>query len=168
MEFSGQYLIMAPRIKVWQALNDEKILKQTIFGCKKICWVKEDQLELEVEVNLTVLKKTFKGDLFLSDIEVASKYTLSGRGRGGILGKVHASANIELIDREIKGDLATQLQFNAVGGGSNSIMKLGKTIIGSSAQKIIDRFFERFAQAMKVEILSIKPNKPKNQTKTEN
>ncbi len=149
MEFSGHYLIKAPRIKVWQALNDEKILKRTIFGCQEIVWVKENQLEIKIMVSLAGMKKQFIGDLFLSDIRPAQKYTLSGQGRGGILGKVHASADIELQD---SGE-DTILQFSAQGGGSKTIMKLGKSLISSSAQKIINRFFERFADVMGVEIV---------------
>jgi len=34
-------------------------------------------------------------------------------------------------------------------------MKLGKTLIGNSAQKVIDGFFERFGEAMGVEVTPI-------------
>ncbi len=149
MEFSGKYLIKASRQLVWQGLNDEKILQETIFGCQKISWVSENKLEVQILVNFGVIKKNFVGFLELSNVEPALKYTLSGKGKGGILGKVHASADIELKDEGEN----TILEFSAFGGGSSAIMSLGKSIIGSSAQKIIDRFFERFANAMQVEII---------------
>ena len=148
MQFTGRYIIDAPRIKVWEALNDEDILQKTIFGCQKISWVSKEQLELEVLVNLGVVKRVFFGDLILENVIEAKKYTLKGRGRGGILGKVHASADIELKDH----GSGTCLKFSALGGGSSAIMTLGKSIVGKSAQKIIDKFFERFAKAMGVEI----------------
>ncbi len=157
MKFSGKYIINAPRQQVWEALNDEKILKETIFGCQKIAWVSDNKLEIEILVNLGVMKKSFIGDLELANVKKAKKYTLKGSGRGGILGKVHASADIELKDYEQENGIrGTYLEFTAIGGGSSAIMSLGKTIIGSSAQRIIDRFFERFAQAMGVEITSLK------------
>ncbi len=154
MQFSGKYIIDAPRQTVWEALNDEEILQKTIFGCQKITWISNSQLEIEVLVNLGVMKKSFIGYLELEDVKEAQKYTLKGKGRGGILGKVHASADIELKDHLLDGDKSgTYLEFVAQGGGSGTIMNLGKAIIGSSAQKIIDNFFERFAKAMGVEIV---------------
>lgn len=144
MNFGGRYRLGAPRAAVWQALNDTAVLQACIPGCKRIAWTSETKLEAEIGVNLGVVKPTFTGDLTLSDIVPAQRYTLSGQGRGGLLGKAQASADITL------GDLGedTLLVFAATGGASGQIMKLGKALIGNSAQKVIDGFFERFGEAM--------------------
>ena len=42
----------------------------------------------------------------------------------------------------------TLLVFTATGGADGGIMKLGKALIGNSAQKVIDGFFDRFGEAM--------------------
>jgi len=73
---------------------------------------------------------------------------LSGRGRGGLLGLAHGSADIVLADCEA----GTELSFSATGGASGQIMKLGRALIGNRAQYVIDGFFERFAAAMQVRI----------------
>lgn len=148
MDFGGRYRVAATRDAVWTALNDTEILKACIPGCKRIDWVSESALELEVAVNLGVVHPTFKGDLFLSDIVPAERYRLTGQGRGGLLGKAQAGADISLAD--LDGD--TLLSFAATGGASGQIMKLGKALIGNSAQKIIDGFFERFGDAMGAEV----------------
>ncbi|MOA64014.1 hypothetical protein D3C78_1899330 [compost metagenome] len=49
----------------------------------------------------------------------------------------------------------TILSFGADGGASGQIMRLGKAIIGNSAQKIIDGFFLRFGEAMGAEVTPI-------------
>ena len=90
----------------------------------------------------------FKGDLALTGIVPAERYTLTGRGKGGLLGLAEGSADIVLSDRGEQ----TLLVFDAKGGASGQIMKLGKAIIGNSAQKIIDGFFERFGAAMGAEV----------------
>ncbi|RUT28765.1 carbon monoxide dehydrogenase [Arsenicitalea aurantiaca] len=144
MDFGGRYFLRAERLAVWAALNDAAVLKAAIPGCKKIEWVAEDQLELEIAVNLGVMKPVFAGDLFLSAITPAERYTLSGKGRGGLLGLAEGSADIVL--RDIAG--GTELSFSATGGASGQIMKMGKALIGNSAQKVIDGFFDRFARAM--------------------
>ena len=195
MEFSGTYLIFADRWHVWRALNDTQVLQRAIPRCQNIRWSSPATLDLTIQVNLGVMKPKFSGELTLSDVDEAQKYTLSGRGRGGVLGLAHGSADIKLADREIAPDdfarlhedgywpdldrenkdaphlqnaqagiydfeslsTGTLLTFSANGGASKHIMALGKTIIGKSAQGIIDRFMARFSDAMGVPML------PKNE-----
>lgn len=148
MEFGGHYIIAAPRIAVWAALNDTAVLKAAIPGCHKIEWAGETSLDLEIKVNLGVMQPVFKGELALSDITPAQRYTLSGRGKGGLLGLAEGSADIILSDEGEQ----TRLRFVADGGASGQIMRLGKSLIGNSAQRVIDGFFERFGAAMGAEV----------------
>lgn len=144
MDFGGRYTIAAPRVAVWAALNDTAMLKAAIPGCHSIAWASETTLDLEIKVNLGLVHPVFRGDLALSDIVPAERYTLTGKGKGGLLGLAEGSADIILDD---DGE-DTLLVFQAKGGASGQIMRLGKAIIGNSAQKVIDGFFERFGEAM--------------------
>jgi len=146
MQFGGRYLFEAPRDRVWSALNDTAVLKAAIPGCSRIDWVSDTTLEADVSVNLGVAKPVFSGELFLKDIDPAVRYTLSGRGKGGLLGLAHGEAEIALADSGEN----TELAFTATGGASGRIMSMGRALIGKSAQSVIDRFFERFAAAMGV------------------
>ncbi len=148
MEFGGRYLFSAPRVAVWAALNDAEMLKAAIPGCRRIDWTGETTLDLEIQVNLGVMKPVFGGDLELRDIVPAERYTLAGKGRGGMLGMAEGAADIVLADAEG----GTELVFTARGGADGGIMKLGKALIGSSAQKVIDGFFNRFGAAMGVTV----------------
>ena len=141
MEFGGRYHFSAPRTAVWAALNDTERLKAAIPGCRRLDWTARDHLELELEVNLGLIRPVFTGELKLSDIVPAERYTLSGRGRG-MIGMAEGAARIVLADA---GD-GTEMVFTAVGGGDNAVMKLGKTLIGKSAQRVIDHFFETFGK----------------------
>jgi len=144
MDFGGRYRIMAPRQAVWSALNDTTVLKAAIPGCHRIEWESEDSLLLEIKVNLGVVQPVFKGGLHLSNVVPAVSYTLAGKGKGGLLGLAEGAADIMLADDGAE----TLLTFTAAGGASGQIMRLGKAIIGNSAQKVIDGFFERFGAAM--------------------
>ena len=148
MEFGGRYKMTAPRVRIWAALNDPEMLKAAIPGCSLIEWSGPETLDLEIKVNLGVVKPTFRGELVLSNIVPAESYTLSGRGKGGMLGLAEGSADVALAD---DGE-DTILTFTANGGASGQIMKMGKAIIGNSAQRIIDGFFERFGTAAGVEV----------------
>jgi uncharacterized protein len=153
MQFGGRYFFSAPRTAVWAALNDTEKLKAAIPGCRRLVWTGRDRLELELEAHLGLIKPVFTGDLVLSDIVPAERYTLSGRGRGGMLGMAHGSAQIVLSDA---GD-GTEMGFTAIGGGDNAIMTLGKSLIGKSAQKIIDHFFEGFGETFGATVTPLPP-----------
>src|SRR5690606_2873038 len=142
------------RMAVWAALNDPETLRATIPGCSHIAWTGPDTLDLEIQVNLGLAKPTFKGELRLSDIIPAQSYTLSGRGKGGLLGLAGGAADITLEDA---GNDDSLLAFTAHAGASGQIMRLGKAVVGNSAQRIIDGFFARFADAMGVEITPLGP-----------
>ncbi|RYE58841.1 MAG: hypothetical protein EOP20_05560, partial [Hyphomicrobiales bacterium] len=86
----------------------------------------------------------------------AASYTLSGRGKGGLLGLAEGSADVSLADDGAD----TILTFTANGGASGQIMKMGKAIIGNSAQRIIDGFFERFGTAAGVEVTPLPRDNP--------
>jgi carbon monoxide dehydrogenase subunit G len=153
MDFGGRYRIEASRAAVWTALNNPDVLKAAIPGCSFIEWSGPSTLDIAITVNFGVMKLTFKGELSLSNVEEARNYTLSGKGKGGFMGLAEGAADISLAD---EGE-ATLLQFTAQGGASGQIMKLGKALIGNSAQKIIDGFFERFAMAMGADITPLAP-----------
>jgi len=139
MEFGGRYLFSAPREVVWAALNDTEKLRAAIPGATRLDWTGESTLELELKVSLGVVNPTFTGDLELADVVPAEAYTLSGKGRG-LLGKAEGAARISLRDLPD----GTELVFAADGGADGKIMSLGKALIGKSAQRVIDHFFETF------------------------
>ena len=153
MEFGGRYLIAAPRPTVWLALNDAAVLQTAIPGCHHIEWSGPSTLDLEIKVNLGIAQPVFKGGLNLSNIVAAERYTLTGKGKGGLLGLAEGAAEIVLQDRGPD----TELTFNATGGASGQLMRLGKAIIGNSAQKVIDGFFARFGNAMGAEVTPLPP-----------
>lgn len=154
MQFAGHYLLGAPRPTVWAALNDTAILKAAIPGCERLIWTGEDALEVAVRVDLGVLHPLFSGELSLSGVVPAERYRLAGRGRGGLLGLAHGAADIVLADA----NQATDLVFLASGGASSMLMRLGRALLGDSAQAIIDSFFERFAAAMGVSVVCLDPD----------
>jgi carbon monoxide dehydrogenase subunit G len=154
MDFGGRYILDAPRETVWAALNDTAMLKAAIPGCHTIEWTGKTTLELAFKVNLGIVRPVFTGDLLLTDVVPAHRYTLTGRGRGGILGHAEGSADIALHEHPD----GTLLLFAARGGASGWIMKLGSAVIGQSAQKIIDGFFERFAAAAKIGVTALPVN----------
>ena len=148
MDFGGRYLFGAKRAEVWAALNDTAVLGAVIPGCQAIEWTSESTLDLSIKVNFGIVQPTFDGMLALSNIREAESYTLSGRGKGALLGMANASADISLEDAAD----GTVLTFAAAGHADGGIMRLGKAIVGNSAQKVIDGFFESIGGQMGVTV----------------
>lgn len=155
MEFGGRYYFSAPRTAVWAALNDTARLSAAIPGCRRLDWTGRNTLELELQVSLGLINPTFTGDLVLTDIVPAERYTLTGHGRG-VLGMAQGSARIVLADA---GE-GTEMVFTATGGADNAIMKLGKALIGRSAQKVIDGFFASFGETFGASVTPLPPAEP--------
>ena len=151
MDFGGRYLFGAKRAEVWAALNDTGVLGAVIPGCAKIEWTSPDSLDLTVKVSLGFVHPTFEGTLGLSNVVPAHSYTLSGRGKGGLLGMAHAAADITL--EEVPE--GTILTFAAIGKADGGIMRLGRALIGSSAQRVIDGFFEAIGAQMHVPVSAL-------------
>lgn len=151
MDFGGRYLFGAKRADVWAALNDTRVLGAVIPGCERIAWTSESTLDLTIKVNLGFVHPTFAGELELSSVLPAHRYTLSGRGKGGVLGMAQASADIALEDASG----GTTLTFEAAGKADGGIMRLGRQLIGNSAQKVIDGFFESIGREMGVAVTAL-------------
>ena len=151
MDFGGRYLFGAKRADVWAALNDTRVLKAVIPGCERIDWTAPDSLDLSIRVNFGIVQPVFSGDLTLSNIHPAERYTLSGRGRGGMLGLAQGAADISLSDAEG----GTLLSFTADGKADGGIMRLGRALIGKSAQRVIDGFFESIGREMGANVTAL-------------
>jgi carbon monoxide dehydrogenase subunit G len=151
VDFGGRYLFGAKRAEVWAALNDTKVLGAVIPGCEAIEWTSATTLDLSIRVSLGFVHPTFAGMLTLSNVRPAESYTLSGRGKGGLLGMAHASADISLADAEG----GTILTFEATGKADGGIMRLGRQLIGNSAQKVIDGFFEAIGREMAASVMPL-------------
>ena len=155
MDFGGRYLFGTSRADVWAALNDTEVLRAVIPGCESIAWTSETTLDLKIRVNFGLVHPVFAGVLSLSDIRPAERYTLSGRGKGGLLGLAHGSAEIALEDAPN----GTILGFQAIGSADAGIMRLGRALIGNSAQRVIDGFFVSIGEQMGVPVVALSQEK---------
>jgi carbon monoxide dehydrogenase subunit G len=151
VDFGGRYLFGAKRAEVWAALNDTAVLGAVIPGCREIAWTGPETLDLTVRVSIGPVHPTFEGQLELSNVVPAESYTLTGRGKGGLLGMAHAAADITLEDEGEN----TILTFRAVGKADGGIMRLGKALIGNSAQRVIDGFFESIGTQMQASVSAL-------------
>jgi len=141
MEMSGEYRIQAPRDRVWEALNDPEVLKQSIPGCDTIDMQSPTEMSAKVTAKVGPVKASFTGQVTLSDLDPPNSYRISGEGKGGAAGFAKGGANVRL---EEDGD-ATILHYevNATVGGK--LAQLGARLIDGTAKKMAGEFFTKFA-----------------------
>ena len=141
MEFSGEYIINAPRQKVWEALNDPEVLRQAIPGCQEIEKTSDTEMSATVKIKIGPVQATFKGKVTLSDLDPPNGYTITGEGQGGVAGFAKGGAQVTLSDGA---DGATILRYQATGQVGGKIAQVGARLIEGSSKKLADQFFGAF------------------------
>lgn len=142
MEMSGEYKINAPREKVWAALNDPEILKQSIPGCEEIDQTSDTSFSAKVTAKVGPVKAKFAGAVELTDIDAPNGYRISGEGKGGAAGFAKGGANVQLED---DGD-GTLLKYEVDAQVGGKLAQLGARLIDGTAKKMASQFFENFAE----------------------
>ena len=141
MDMTGEYRIAAPRAKVWAALNDAEILRQSIPGCDEIEKTSETSFTAKVTAKVGPVKASFGGKVTLSDMDPPNGYTISGEGSGGVAGFAKGGAKVGLVD-DGAGTLLTYSVDAQVGG---KLAQIGSRLIDGTARKMAEDFFSRFA-----------------------
>jgi len=142
MEMKGEQRIPASREQVWAALNDAEVLRGSIPGCESLEATGENGFEATVTVKVGPVKAKFSGAVTLSDIDPPNGYTITGEGKGGVAGFASGGADIHLAE---DGD-ATILTYTANARVGGKLAQLGSRLIDSTARKLADQFFAKFAE----------------------
>ncbi|MEM7046673.1 MAG: carbon monoxide dehydrogenase subunit G [Pseudomonadota bacterium] len=144
MDMSGQLTIAAPRDRVWDALNDEKILQDAVPGCQEVVRVDETHFTAKVKQKIGPISASFSVKIELSDLDPPQGYKISGSGDGGAVGFAKGGASVSLV--EVDGQTTLSYEVQAQVGGK--IAQLGARLIDSAARKLAAQFFRDFKQAV--------------------
>ena len=141
MDMTGEFRIPAPRAKVWAALNDPEILKQSIPGCEEIEKLSATEMTAKVTAKVGPVKARFAGKVTLSELNPPTSYKITGEGSGGAVGFAKGGATVTLADDGAGTKLSYVVEAN-VGG---KLAQIGSRLIDATARKMADDFFTRFA-----------------------
>ncbi len=144
MDMTGEYRIEAPRDKVWAALNDAEVLKQSIPGCEELVKESDTAFSAKVKAKVGPVSAKFTGRVELTDMNPPESYRISGEGQGGVAGFAKGGANVRLEEDGAVTILHYEVQAN-VGG---KLAQIGSRLIDSSAKKMAGQFFEKFTEVV--------------------
>ncbi len=144
MDMTGESRIPAPRQRVWEALNDPEILRQSIPGCEEIEKLSDTEMTAKVTAKVGPVKARFGGKVTLSDLDPPNGYKITGEGNGGAAGFAKGGATVRLSD-DGAGTLLSYTVEAHVGG---KLAQIGSRLIDATARKMADDFFARFSEVV--------------------
>ena len=159
MKLSGSYQINLEKQKVWKALNDPEILKQSIPGCEDFKKNSDTEFTATATNKIGPFNASFTGDIELKNINAPHSYIIEGSGNSPV-GFATGEARVKLEDSEGGTKLIYEVEAN-VGG---KIAQVGSRLIDMSAKKMADIFFGKFSELISSEkILDNKKTKDKQE-----
>jgi uncharacterized protein len=145
MQMNDSQRILAPKEKVWAALNDPEVLKQCIPGCQNLEMSSPTEMTATVVFKVGPVKATFGGKVTLSDLDPPNSYRISGEGSGGVAGFAKGGASVRL-ESETPDITILHYEVDAQIGGK--LAQLGGRLIDSTSKKLAGEFFTAFGAAV--------------------
>jgi carbon monoxide dehydrogenase subunit G len=141
MDMNGSETIGAPVEVVWRSLNDAEILRQCIPGCESLEKTSDTDMTATVVLKIGPVKARFEGAVQLSNLNPPHSYTISGEGKGGMVGFAKGGADVSLAAQP---DGTTLLTYSVKADVGGKIAQLGGRLIDSTAKKLAEQFFSSF------------------------
>ena len=141
MKLTGSYQINLEKQKVWEALNDPKILKEAIPGCEEFKRNSDTEFSATATNKIGPFNASFTGNIELKDLNPPHSYKIVGSGNSPV-GFANGEAEVKLEDENGKTKLIYTVEAN-VGG---KIVQVGSRLIDMTAKKMADIFFSKFSE----------------------
>lgn len=142
MNFQGTQVLNQPRQRVWDALLDPQVLKQSIAGCDQFERTSDTDYASSVKVSIGPVSARFSSTMTLLDMAPPTACTLRFAGQGGVAGFGKGEARVTLT--ELAPD-QTRLDWQADAQVGGKLAQLGARLIEGSVRKMSEDFFLRFA-----------------------
>ena len=141
MKLSGSYQINLEKQKVWEALNNPEILKNSIPGCEEFKKNSENEFSATATNKIGPFNATFTGDIELKDLNPPNSYKITGSGNSPV-GFANGEATVTLEDFEG----GTKLKYIVEANVGGKIAQVGSRLIDMTAKKMADIFFGKFSE----------------------
>ena len=149
MKQDGQYDILAPRERVWAALNDPSVLAACIDGCQSMEQRSDTGFQATVRAKVGPVSAVFKAEIELSDVRPPEGYTLTASASGGAAGFGRGTAAVNLEPQATAdGEESTRLTYTVDAKVGGKLAQIGSRLVDGAARKMADDFFREFSAAV--------------------
>ena len=142
MNFQGTQVLNQTLQRVWDALLDPQVLKQSIAGCDQFERTSDTEYASSVKVSIGPVSARFASTMTLLDMAPPTACTLRFAGQGGVAGFGKGEARVTLT--ALAPD-QTRLDWQADAQVGGKLAQLGARLIEGSVRKMSEDFFVRFA-----------------------
>lgn len=142
MEQSGEALIQATQLDVWNALHDATILKECLDGCELMELTGDNEYRAVVAAKVGPVRTKFNAIVKVENEIRPESYTLVVEVKGGAAGFGKGVADVSL---STIGD-ATQLSYLVRGNVGGKLAQIGSRLVVIASRKMADKFFANFAK----------------------
>ena len=144
MDLADEITLNAPKSRVYAALNDPEILRQSIPGCEELIKHSDTELEARVVLKIGPVKARFTGTVTLDTSGAPDAFSLTGQGNGGAAGHAKGGADVTLTEE----NGITTRRYNARADIGGKLAQLGSRLIQSTAKKLAAQFFTNFQEVV--------------------
>lgn len=144
MDIRGEYRIACERQRVWEALNDPKVLEKCIPGCESLEMTDATNMRARIIASIGPVKSTFDTKISLDKLNPPESYTLNGESKAGAAGFGRGSAEVRLQETEDGTLLSYDAKFQ-VGG---KLAQVGSRLVLGATRKMADDFFGKFSREL--------------------
>jgi len=145
MEMTGERTLAVDRATAWSALNDVRVLQNTIPGCESITASAENEYDIVLNAAIGPVKARFKGRMTLADVDAPKQYTIRFEGQGGQAGFARGDAKVSLDER---GSQQTLLRYAVTAHVGGRLAQAGSRLIDAAAASMADQFFAAFSNQL--------------------
>lgn len=142
MEQTGEALIQAAQIEVWNALHDATILKECLDGCESMELTGDNEYRAVVAAKVGPVRARFDASVKVENEVRPESYTLVVEVKGGAAGFGKGVADVSL---NTVGN-ATQLTYLVRGNVGGKLAQIGSRLVVIASRKMADKFFANFAK----------------------
>lgn len=142
MEQTGEALIQATQLDVWNALHDATILKECLDGCELMELTGDNEYRAVVAAKVGPVRTKFNAIVKVENEIRPESYTLVVEVKGGAAGFGKGVADVSL---STIGD-ATQLSYLVRGNVGGKLAQIGSRLVVIASRKMADKFFANFAK----------------------
>ena len=139
MQLQGEYVIHAPRDRVWQLLNDPAVLARITPGVTALIPDGDDRYKATFVVALGPFKNTFNGQVEVADKQPPEAMTLKVQARGPG-GGVAATGRITLREDESQPG-ATRVSWTGEPQLSGMLATVGGRLVQGASKSQAEQFF---------------------------
>ncbi|MBX5458832.1 MAG: hypothetical protein IRZ31_18215 [Thermogemmatispora sp.] len=146
MEITGSQQIKAPRQRVFDALFDPQVLKESIPGCENAEYVENPdgrtgrELKLVISPNIPGLKGPYTVYVRTGEVVAPERVVLLSEPYNA-LGRIKASCTITLAE---DGAAATNLSYAAEATLEGKIAATPEVVMKNTLKLALDQFFKNF------------------------